>query len=161
MTECAQCGDCCTGFPLNTPERADIYGRRRLASVGRIGVSRDYSKGADRKLWTWMSNLVPIAGPFAATRIDKDGNERHELRWRYHCPVFDETTRLCGDHTNRPLLCRRFPWYGREVEVGDYRDLSPRCSFVADDPSVTMLPIVEVKHGRQNTGAEAARHCAA
>lgn len=159
MTECARCGDCCTDFPLNTPDRADIWGKSMLSRVGR-------SKGwhfnaAARKQFAWMANLEVISGPFLARFTAKDGTERAEWRWRYRCPVFDEKTRLCGDHANRPSVCRRFPHYGDEPKAGDYKSLSPRCSFVADDPSVVMLPIVEVSHGRAHDGGEDVRHSAA
>lgn len=150
------CGDCCTSFPLNTPERADIWGKKMLALIGRGGAGWHFT-GATRKMWAWMANLEIVSGPEWVT--SKDG--KSYWRWFYRCPVFDDQTRMCGDHTNRPALCRRYPWYGREPEAGDYRTLSPRCSFIADDPSVKMLPIVEVRHGRADRGPEALRHSAA
>lgn len=162
MTECARCGDCCTDFPLNTPERADIWGRKMLALIGRGGDGWHF-KARERKMWAWMANLIVVDGPVRKepTAEAAAGGKKPYWQWRYRCPVFNEQTRLCGDHTNRPELCVRFPWYGQEPEAGDYKHLSPRCSFVADDPSVTMLPIVEVRHGRADRGPEALRHSAA
>lgn len=132
MTDCARCGDCCERFPLNTPERADIYGRKMLANVGGRAVDSD---GVQRKQWAWMGNLTPVDGPWR----DSDGT----LRWAYTCPLFDPARRTCTDHTNRPEVCRRYPHYGREPKRYPGQDsLSPRCSFNADHR--TMLPIVAV-----------------
>lgn len=135
MTECACCGDCCVEFPLNTPERADLFGKRILAEAGR-SPAHQYT-GRYRKMAAWMANLEVVSGPFRSKADDKD---EVVLRWRYRCPLFNEETRLCGDHANRPQVCRRYPWYGKEPDTGS--DLSPRCSFNADVRK--MLPIVEV-----------------
>lgn len=144
MTECARCGDCCESFPLNTPERADIWGRAMLTEVGRIGAKHT-GRGVSRKQAAWMGNLTVVAGPY-----------RHEdgtMRWRYSCPLFDPVARVCTDHANRPPICSRYPWYDREPDT--YKSLPPRCSFIADTPDVKMLPIVEVRHG-SGSGAVAA-----
>lgn len=137
MTECARCGDCCENFPLNTPERADIWGRKLLASVGRTGA-KNTGSGVNRKQAAWMGNLEVVGEPW-----------RHEdgtMRWHYRCPLFDPVARLCTDHSNRPPVCSRYPWYGRD-DHGSYKNLPARCSFIADTDDVKMLPIVEVRHG--------------
>jgi Fe-S-cluster containining protein len=150
VTECTRCGDCCEGFPLNTPERADVYGRKMLAGVGSRWLPPKSNDGAMRKQWAWMANLEVIAGPFPYRETDKDGKERVVMRWRYSCPIFDSVARLCSDHTNRPPVCRKFPWYGRDPKEDSYKNLPARCSFVADTGDVKMLPIVEVRHGHTN-----------
>lgn len=133
MTECAGCGDCCENLPLNTPERADIYGKRLLTG------NLKGSTGKLRKMAAWMANLTVVSGPFYL----KDSKEP---RYRYSCPVFDPVTRRCTDHANRPEVCRRYPHYEREPQPYPGLDgLSPRCSFNADHR--TMLPIVAVSSG--------------
>lgn len=133
MTECVGCGDCCENIPLNTPERADIYGKRLLA-----GDTRG-STGALRKMAAWLANLTVLSGPVRA-------HDSNELRWRYACPLFDTETRRCTDHSNRPPVCRNYPHYKREPQPYPGMDgLSPRCSFNADHR--TMLPIVAVSSG--------------
>lgn len=129
MTECVGCGDCCENLPLNTPERADIWGKRLLA-----GDLRG-SSGVGRKQAAWMANLTVVSGPSFTKKT-------HEPRWRYACPKFDAETRRCTDYANRPPVCQRYPHYGREPKPYDGGDMSPRCSFNADHR--TMLPIVAV-----------------
>ena len=158
MTDCAMCGDCCENFPLNTPQRADVWGRMILANVARAGTARYEGTGVGRKQAAWMGELEVVSGPHPFKSTDKDGNPTTEMRYRYRCPRFDPVARVCSDHANRPPVCSRYPWYDREVEAGDYRSLPARCSFVADDPSVKLLPIVEVSGGHSNRGAEDARH---
>lgn len=129
MTECAGCGDCCENLPMNTPERADIYGKRMLASPVAAKVD-----GVTRKQWAWMAQLVPLG----LIRITEKG----EPRYRYDCPRFDKATRRCTDYANRSPVCNRYPHYDREPKPYDGGDMSPRCSFNADHR--TMLPIVAV-----------------
>lgn len=48
----------------------------------------------------------------------------------YLCRHFDADTGRCGDHANRPDVCRNFPYYGRESVEG--MKLPPGCAFRAD-----------------------------
>lgn len=132
MTECNGCGDCCESFPLNTPQRADVFARALLASPREMAKL----KGGDRKTLSWMANLTPVAGPFRAAS--------GELRYEYSCPRFDASERRCTDYANRPAVCRNFPFYGRDPQRYPGDDgMSPRCAFNADKR--TTLPIVAIR----------------
>lgn len=49
---------------------------------------------------------------------------------RWSCDAFDQVTRLCTAHEERPPVCRDFPWYGREPDL--ITSLNPQCSYLLD-----------------------------
>lgn len=133
MTDCARCGDCCD--PVIVVFDPQEWAAERLAAdnlneMGRLNAEflRDH--------WTSQSSNV----------VQED--EREVTVHRVQCSAFDPARRLCTAHDARPPVCSGFPWYGRpegdegRQPVADA--LSPRCSFNADVPGRTMLPIVEV-----------------
>lgn len=122
MTECNQCGDCCESFPLNTPQRADVYGGARLADP-RVA-------GENRKAAAWMASLTVLHGP------DERG------RWFYSCPRFDPVARRCTAYADRPHTCRDYPWYRKPPST--FRNVPARCAFKADTADYHSLPIVAV-----------------
>lgn len=140
MTECARCGDCCDPviLPFHPTERATA----RLADP-----DADLSD-KNREDYNFMiAHWRPIR---AVTETDAEGDliAYYEVR----CDMFDKEKRLCGAHESRPPICRNFPWYGRAEDDVEGRapvaeSLSPRCSFNADVPGRTFLPIVEVRSG--------------
>lgn len=60
------------------------------------------------------------------------------------CDAFDPVTRACTAYEDRPPICSGYPWYGKAPNRSKL--LNPACSYHADVR--TMLPLVEVTHGR-------------
>lgn len=120
MTECHRCGSCCENIYIPsmpgeiTARLADPY------VTGSLRNSLEFIK----KYWTFN-------GP------DKNGS-------RWECAKFDPETRLCTAHSERPPVCKGYPWYGKAPDTG--MNLPARCSFRADVPISKggLLPIVSV-----------------
>lgn len=149
MTECSKCGNCCD--PVNIgwhPEGDKIKYYLPLP---------DPRSDAGWKKWgrTKQSRRSAIKGWLTAKFVSKnwhviDGPEDvndPEGSWKATCDYFDKNTRLCTAHDDRPPICSDYPWYGQAPtrELAD-RNINNICSFMADVR--TVLPIVEVTHGR-------------
>jgi len=52
------------------------------------------------------------------------------------CSRYDSEHEACSAYEDRPPLCRRFPWYGREPGDGNVPAES-RCSYLLDVPPAT------------------------
>lgn len=56
------------------------------------------------------------------------------------CDVFDPVAKRCTDYENRPEMCKRYPFYGREPDY--VNDIT--CVFQGDIGPRRVLPIVAV-----------------
>lgn len=132
MTECARCGDCCD--PVIFTRDPQEYAARRLCDAD---LSADNRRNCEFMLEHWRV-IRPIV-------VDGYLTDSFEVE----CDQFDKTTRTCLAQDTKPPVCDGFPWYGRAEDDYEGRQpiadqLSPRCSFNADVPGRTFLPIVEV-----------------
>lgn len=107
---CAGCGSCCDPVTLD----ADVF----LAATRRARMQ----ERPDAEDVFIARHWHPV-GSWKAT----DGTQCISVR----CDVFDPETRLCGAYGDRPPVCSRFPWYGREPGAGAL-PAYPHCSFLAD-----------------------------
>lgn len=127
MTECVRgCGLCCKSISIKfSPDQFTeiledhIYDKRKDRG--------SYWYDAEFVLDNWIYH-----GP------DKINGHK------YSCAQYDEVTRDCMAHENRPAVCSGYPWYGKENKIEKYSThLSHNmCSFQADVR--TMLPIVSI-----------------
>jgi Fe-S-cluster containining protein len=124
MTDCSMCGDCCENIRLNI-DRGTLLQR---VSDGKAAGT--YLKDAVFIL----NNMIPDG------TVARQGNT---VKQTLQCKKFDKETRKCTAHNDRPEMCRRYPWYGKEPVKGD-TTMGGRCSFLVD-AGYKMLPIVEVK----------------
>lgn len=131
MTECARCGDCCERIRLSfDPQKKAV----ELLDIPDLEPHNRHNAEFMRDHWR---------------TIDVNTDEDAITTFIAQCDAFDATTRLCTAHDARPPVCSAYPWYGRPPEDNEGRAsvaaaLSPRCSFNADVPGRTMLPIVDV-----------------
>lgn len=135
MTDCSRCGDCCD--PVIVVFDPQVWAAERLTAANLSDVGRGNAEFL-RDHWTSQSTFTE--------QLEGQDVTVHRVR----CSAFDPDSRLCTAHDSRPQVCSGFPWYGRpdgdkgRRPVAD--SLSPRCSFNADVPGRTMLPIIEVRH---------------
>jgi Fe-S-cluster containining protein len=53
-------------------------------------------------------------------------------RYAYRCDRFDEISRTCTAHSDRPPVCSDYPWYSHGPIAGHLSN--PRCSYLLDLP---------------------------
>lgn len=53
---------------------------------------------------------------------------------RMRCDMFDPARRACTAYGDRPPVCERYPWYGREPNAADAMFLHRQCSYLAGLP---------------------------
>lgn len=139
MTECARCGDCCD--PVLLPaDAAEVV----------FGGLKGYGPGTD-----WYRKHLHFRRFRGEHQLTRDVLLSAAVE--FDCDYFDQDTRQCMAYDDRPAMCRNYPFYGREPKADS--TMGGRCSFLADVPGVTMLPIAEVvsrgAHGRDHA---AGRH---
>ncbi len=135
MTECARCGDCCD--PVILPVHPHTWARQQLDG------DRELSQRARYQYEFWLEHWQPIG-----VLVSED-DDAVVVAHQVACDQFDHERRLCMAHDSQPDVCSGFPWYGRPEDDIEGRQpiadsLSPRCSFNADVPGRTFLPVVEV-----------------
>lgn len=126
MTECGMCGDCCENIHLSV-DRGTL-----VRNIAEGKVAGAYLRDANFIL----KNMLPDG------TVQRQGNR---VKQTLQCAKFDKATRKCTAHNERPELCRRYPFYGKDpLEHGADSTMGGRCTFLAD-AGYKMLPIVEVK----------------
>jgi Fe-S-cluster containining protein len=127
---CAQCGDCCERFALDTDHGA-FSAHPQEPPAGYEDRDPDWED-----VWQeWDKHLAD--GFFQRVHfhpVMADGQHAHEPtsgRGYYTCDAFDPVTRLCTAHNERPDTCRGYPWYDAGTAT---HELPSRCSFWHDVP---------------------------
>lgn len=136
MTECARCGDCCDPVTLS----ADTV---ELIFTAKFGTP---ARGSQRE---WMRRHLRFRRFRGAYQLSRDVTLVPAVE--FDCDYFDRASRACTAYDDRPDMCRRYPFYGREPKADS--TMGGRCSFLADVPGVTMLPIVAVTSGGKDAAA--------
>jgi Fe-S-cluster containining protein len=69
--------------------------------------------------WMIQDMLVPLTHEEAVERAERFGIPSNQIAKKnnYTCRYWDEDTRLCTVHPNRPTLCRDYP-YGKKCGHG-------------------------------------------
>jgi len=116
---CNMCGYCCTAIsiPISPADLKDMS--KRL---------RDQEKMAEF--------FIPITEEEAIRRnpaISAKHEASTEERFFYECSQYNEDTKLCGAHENRPSVCSGFPWYGNTIN-NVALIMHKKCSYWADVP---------------------------
>lgn len=136
MTECARCGDCCDPVVLTFDPQERAARRLHDAENGdELGVY-------NRRNYEFMLAHWRVIRPILSNGFTTDSFE-------VECDQFNKGTRSCEAQDAKPPICADYPWYGRDEDDHEGRwpvaeQLSPRCSFNADVPGRTFLPIVRV-----------------
>lgn len=113
-TECNRCGDCCRVICVNLT-------KRRM----REGTVEDAMFVL--KHWHRISR--------AEARLRNPGVLPHPPdHYYYECDAFDAEQNLCTAQDDKPMVCKGFPWYGRDPNDSALKGLS-RCSFWTDVPA--------------------------
>jgi Fe-S-cluster containining protein len=135
---CARCGACCEEIYIPTdavtlmadtfPEPASDAGppdpsrevARKVWAEIRAGEARDHQ--------FFRAHWHPVMDGTAQRSREVQGRRR----FAYTCDAFDPARRLCTAHDDRPLTCRRYPWYGEPPVVTAIR--FAQCSYWHDIP---------------------------
>lgn len=156
---CAGCGHCCEEIHLNgdarqrlerwgqmiadgLPDPADDTAWRTFWTVGAPGRGTDTARpytdderdfaistyGNAKWLATGKWQPVTPASPMAALNAGMFGTQ-------YRCTVYDPVHRRCGDHANRPPICRLAPWYENDPAEQTARSGLPYPTVARDFPT--------------------------
>lgn len=113
---CARCGRCCEPVVLDFDKWTEITQRARCAEELELGGNYAFIAQHWRPVSAWRNSK-------GATQID--------LR----CDMFDSGAWLCTAHDGRPPICRDYPWYGGDTEIGNRpQSLYRECSYLLDVP---------------------------
>jgi Fe-S-cluster containining protein len=144
--DCNGCGACCDPFvtiiaPIHlqdgTAERvierpeAD-WMRRHLTPMRRAdGLDRcgDWMQAGG---WSDVPAVRNLVGQVARMQVALIPSHF------YQCDIFDPVTRRCTDYSNRPEVCRGYPWYGSAPDAN--KALPLMCSYRAD----AGLPVADI-----------------
>jgi Fe-S-cluster containining protein len=126
VTECSGCGSCCENIHLNASwdEIESLALAVSPLDDWDAWLANDWTDFEKCLRKWWDARFI-----WEHWHLNLDAET-------YGCDVFDEGTRRCTDHANRPPVCRGYPWYGR---APDMTFLHPACSFRADQP--TPIPV--------------------
>lgn len=96
QNHCNKCGKCCEAIFLQHTKK-EVKGYKNNADAAFI-----------LKNWERISKKEALEiNPHLAEWETK----RHFF---YRCAKFDKNTRLCSVHEDRPRVCSRYPFYGRD-----------------------------------------------
>ncbi len=118
---CSKCGLCCRAIGIRQP-------KRELRAQARQG---DANGSFTARHWHRISRAEALRrNPGMAYRIESARASSLPLYF-YECDALDPRTNLCMAHTDRPPVCRGFPWYGRAPEEAWLLPFK-ECSFWED-----------------------------
>jgi Fe-S-cluster containining protein len=97
---CNQCGNCCENIPLS----------------GTLESLRKALKGEPSERTRLDATFILKHWHFSGWMKKYNGEPRTGQRV-YSCDMFDQETRKCMAHKDRPPICSMYPWYGRKPEA--------------------------------------------
>jgi Fe-S-cluster containining protein len=142
MTECNCCGSCCS--PVVLPfAKFEASRAKNLDPVTRRWILEDLTpmgpKEAKARGEGWIFDQRKRVGSLTHTG--------ETILFLYSCRHFDEETRLCTNHDNRPPGCRGYPW--KHGVPDPTAALPPTCSYNADvDREVAPVRFIRKPDGK-------------
>lgn len=131
---CARCGQCCENITISA-DGLDKWTTGALEGVPDPRTDDGWawwqeSGWTDRdRAWRWWNpdgdNRLCADFITAHWKLNDDGRT-------YSCDAFDQVTRLCMAHDERPPVCSGYPWYGTEPDDVHISALGGQCSYLLD-----------------------------
>ncbi len=125
MSDCKQCGKCCSTIWL-PQTRAEVEAMAKRGHPDAVFV-----------LTHWKPISVKQAAainPVFVQQIGHDANgtrltdkEKSGHLWR--CTKLNHRTNLCRVHAHKPQVCSGFPWYGKDIAKASPFVGLPDCAF--------------------------------
>lgn len=124
---CNKCGMCCKALLLSISQK-DL----RLAAMNTVE-----SEFKDQAIL-----LLDILEPITREKAIEINHRLDKIKAQgnfFKCTKLDSETNLCTIHDNRPKVCSRYPFYGRERLPLDEFFYSESCGY-------KKLPEINLKH---------------
>lgn len=131
------CGMCCTRIWMSDEAMARI--RKNAAAVSpdvhlQAWLDVGYGDLEARETY-WDSSFIVEHWSEIPDTVENNGGRR------FVCDRLDSETRLCIAYGERPPVCRRFPWYGKEPTVEEAKWRLPDCCVFRGDVGLPVEPV--------------------
>lgn len=124
---CNMCGKCCEAIRIVDITEDDFKNDIEADPRSDWGFARDHWHEIEPEEAFRINPLLRVQ----LDMVDIEAAARYHY---FTCDVFDAVRRRCGDHDNRPDVCRSYPVYSHPDEAYDGLPYSLTCGYNTNMP---------------------------